>query len=380
MAYNPRPMQDTSRIKAYHRRQIAVRVVGMAFGLAYAACWIAPAQRWVTWFDSPWAAALSLAAAMFLGYQLLSLPLDIYGGYLLEHRFDLSNETPRHFVVQQIKQTLVGAAIGGVIVAGFYACLWYAGALWWLWLWVGWIVLTVVLARVFPTIILPIFYQCEPIDRPELAERLTQMGEAAGVHVRGVYELKLSEETRKANAMLAGLGHTRRVLLSDTLLGEFRQPEIEVVFAHELAHHTRGHILKGLALGAVVSSAMVAAIVWAVGPAVDEPMAAAAAAPRALLAVLVVGIVLLPVGNAVSRHFERQADADALQTTADPDAYISAFTRLGEQNLADPAPARWIELLFYDHPPLSKRIAAAGAIEPPGDGGTGERRDGPTGY
>jgi len=83
--------------------------------------------------------------------------------------------------------------------------------------------------------------------------------------------------------------------------------------------------------------------------------------PAIVILVTVISYLFLPIGNAIMRRFERQCDAEALARTKDPAAYRSAFVKLGEMNLADPDPARWIEILFHDHPARSKRIAMADA-------------------
>ena len=49
-----------------------------------------------------------------------------------------------------------------------------------------------------------------------------------------------SRKGRTAYAAVVGLGRTRRILVSDTLLVSFPPEEVEVVLAHELAHHARG--------------------------------------------------------------------------------------------------------------------------------------------
>ena len=57
---------------------------------------------------------------------------------------------------------------------------------------------------------------------------------------------------RKANAALAGIGRTRRILLSDTLLAEHSDDEIEVILAHELAHHVHRDIWSAIVLETVL--------------------------------------------------------------------------------------------------------------------------------
>jgi STE24 endopeptidase len=61
----------------------------------------------------------------------------------------------------------------------------------------------------------------------------------------------------------------------------------------------------------------------------------------------------------MSRAHERRADNYALETTRQPAAFISAMKRLSQQNLAEENPSRLVQWLFYSHPPIRERIAAA---------------------
>ena len=110
---------------------------------------------------------------------------------------------------------------------------------------------SVALGQLLPVLILPLFYKIERLDQPELAARIARLAEGTGLSIEGVYRMALSDETVKANAMLAGLGRTRRVLLGDTLLDAFSADEIEVILAHEIGHHVFGHIRKMIVGGAL---------------------------------------------------------------------------------------------------------------------------------
>src|SRR5213079_1027601 len=121
-----------------------------------------------------------------------------------------------------------------------------APARWWIAAGIIFSLLLVVLTNLAPVLLLPLFYRVKPLDRDALRTRLLSLAERAGARVLGAYEWGLSEKTRKANAALAGIGATRRILVSDTMLAEYSDEEIEVVLAHELAHHVHGDIWKGI--------------------------------------------------------------------------------------------------------------------------------------
>jgi STE24 endopeptidase len=162
-----------------------------------------------------------------------------------------------------------------------------------------------------------------------------------------------------------GIGRTRRIILSDTLLAEHSDDEIEVILAHELAHHVHHDIWSGIAvetvlitLGFYVADRVLQALSGSFGL---EGKSDVAALPLLVLAAGAVSLAFVPLANALSRAHERRADRYALEMTGRVDAFTSAMKRLASQNLAEEHPSRIVELLFHSHPPTSARIAAAQA-------------------
>jgi STE24 endopeptidase len=227
--------------------------------------------------------------------------------------------------------------------------------------------LVVGLTNLAPVLLLPLFYSVKPLERESLRARLLALADRAGARVVGAYEWGLAEKTKKANAALAGLGGTRRILVSDTMLSEYSEEEIEVVLAHELAHHLHGDIWKGLAFESVLmlGGFYVAArmLEWSVGPLGLSGPSDVAGLPVLLLSAGAVSLLMVPVAHAMSRAYERSADRFALELTRNPAAFISAMRRLGAQNLAEEHPSKIIQWLFYSHPPIRDRIAAAQAFK-----------------
>ncbi len=363
----PPARRSIEEIKAYQHMKRLCHLSSIGVSLLYWLIWLAMAGGIVNWidlhFDARWAALGIAALFMFGGSTIIHLPLDYFSSHIVEHRFSLSNQTPRDWLVFQIKGWLVGVVIGSILLVGLYALLWYSGPLWSLWVWISVLAFSVLLAKVFPLIILPLFYPSTPLDRPSLTERIGSMASGAGMTVTGVFDLGLSKETKKANAMLAGLGSTRRVYLSDTLLQAFDDRQILVVFAHELGHHIHRHILKMILMAAVVSSILVGVLHWRLNPFAGADPAdwtgAVATLAQVGLLLTVFPLIVGPVTNAISRHWERQADAQALRLTDDPEAFRLAFERLIDMNLADPDPPRWEVIMFDDHPPMKERLAMA---------------------
>jgi STE24 endopeptidase len=175
-----------------------------------------------------------------------------------------------------------------------------------------------------------------------------------------------STKSRTANAAVVGLRDTRRILLFDTLIGQFTADEVEVVLAHELAHQVHGDVGRGLLLqGALTLVTFWIADQWLRAGAAWLGLAGPAdiaGLPLFGLVLSGVGLLALPLANGWSRHVERQADDFALRTAANPPAFIGAMERLAALNLAEREPHPLKEFLLYSHPPVGSRIARARAF------------------
>jgi Zn-dependent protease with chaperone function len=298
--------------------------------------------------------------------KVISLPLDIYG-FRLEHRFHLSNQKVGSWIWDEIKGLLVGLVLGAVVAELIYWTIRSFPDHWWLIAWAVFIVLVVFFAQIAPVVLFPIFYKFQSLQDEELKNRLVRLSERAGTRVRGVYEWKLSEKSKKANAALTGLGNTRRIILADTLLQNYTHDEIEAVLAHELGHHVHRHIFKTLALNVITTLVGF----WAANEVLRyftyerhsfEYLADFANLPLLALVATALSLLLMPALNAFSRFNERQADLYCWKSVPDVQPFITAMSKLSDQNLSERTPPRWIELLFHSHPAISKRITAAEAF------------------
>lgn len=325
---------------------------------------LAGAAGWRPLAHSAWA-PLQVAGyfgALYGVLFVLGLPLSFYGGYILAHRYGLSTQHLRGWVVDHLKGLALSLvfAVGAVEVV--YALLALAPNTWWIWAGAAMLIFSVVLANLFPILLLPIFNKLTPLPEGELKERLLALARRARTRVRGVYSMNMSIRTRAANAMLAGLGNTRRIIVGDTLLDNFTPDEIEVVLAHELGHHVHHDVPKLVAEQAVLTFGglyVVNAALQAVTANVRgyHGLADVATLPLLAAALGVFGLVTMPLSNAFSRWVERQADAYALESTRNVSAFMGAMTRLANQNLAEAEPPAWVEFLLYDHPSIGRRLA-----------------------
>jgi STE24 endopeptidase len=297
--------------------------------------------------------------------EAVQLPLAFYLGVTLERRFGLSTETISRWWLDHAKAAAIGFVFAAVAAVVVTTLLRWSPQYWWIAAAVVFSTVMVVLAQLAPVLLLPLFYEFKPLDRPELRDRLIALARRAGARVLGVFEWRLGDRTRKANAALTGIGRTRRILVSDTLLAEHSDDEIEVILAHELAHHVHHDIWRGMALEIVLMTIGFfladEVIGWSVGRFGIMAKSDPASLPLLVLAAGLVSLVLKPVANALSRRHERRADRYALEMTNNAGAFTSAMKRLGAQNLAEERPSRAVQWLFYTHPPVAARIEFAQA-------------------
>jgi STE24 endopeptidase len=367
MALTPAPAED-ARARVYHRRQLALSLLGLALSVTYLLVLIVTRAathlteylaRWTTmWWLELGIVLLVLAGA----YRLLTLPLLWLGGYWLPRRFGLLHQPFRRWLWDAVKAALIGGTLGLLAVLIIYALL-RVTPWWWLWGAAIFLASYALLALIAPIWLVPLFYRLTPLPDGLLRTRVLALARQVGVRVTGVFVVDQSRKNRTANAAVTGLGRTRRILLFDTLLDQFTAEEVEAVVAHELAHQLHGDIRRGL----LVQGALTLVTFWIADLAfrlgaewlgLDGP-ADIGGLPFLGLIVVLVSLAALPVANGWSRRVEWQADRFALQTIPDPRAFIRSMERLATLNLAEREPHRLEELFLYSHPAIERRIAHA---------------------
>lgn len=294
---------------------------------------------------------------------LFTFPLDYCQGYLVEHRFSLSPLSFGRWLKRFFKRSAVGGIITLIITEGVYFLLRKYPQNWWYLAGMCWILFTIILNRLAPVIIMPLFYKYNPIDNDELKKRIMKLAHKSGTAVKGIFSFNMSKETRKANAALVGIGKTRRIIIGDTLLNNFTDDEIEIVLAHELGHHKKMHIWRLLAFGTVstfiglyITNLIMKQYLLFFG---FDDISDIGAFPLLCLLIIIFGVLAMPVQNAFSRYLEKRADMFALKITRMPDVFIATMEKLAKQNLSDTTPNKFIEIMLYTHPPVFKRIKMA---------------------
>src|SRR5215831_1546532 len=363
---------DSPQARRYNRIRRRLGIADFGLGLAFLVVLLVTGWSG-TLRDLAYRGALqNYAVAVFLYVvmlmalgQFLGFSLDYYG-FRLERRFQLSNMRFRSWIWDEAKGFAVGVVLAVIVVELLYMIIRQSPQYWWLIAWAVFLGMFVVLAQLAPIVLFPIFYKFAPLENEDLKARLVRLSERAGTRVRGVYQWKLSEKSKKANAALTGLGTTRRIIVADTLLDNYSPEEIEAVLAHELGHHVHRHILKSIAVQAGLTLVGFWAANWVLHYAVDrlhmfETLSDFANLPLLILVATVLSFLVLPALNAYSRFNERQADRYAFRSIPSVEPFISSMNKLAQQNLAERSPSRVVEWFFYSHPSVSRRVAAAAA-------------------
>ena len=340
---------------------IAIEVLALwAFTLGGGVQWLV--QFWAEWFSAPLLQGAALILSALLISAAVEMPLRVYRIFNLEARFGFNKMTPKLFIIDLLKQTVLTLVIGLPVL---FAVLWLMGAMgdyWWLYAWFGWMGFNVLIIAIYPTWIAPLFNKFEPLEDMQLKARIEALMQKCGFRASGLFVMDGSKRSSHGNAYFSGFGKTKRIVFFDTLLKSLNEDEIEAVLAHELGHFKRKHILKRMAwlfAGSLAGLWLLAQLMqadWFYTGLGVSTMSTATALLLFLLVSPVFSFLLQPLASRLSRKHEFEADQYAAQT-ASATALIRALVKLYEDNASTltPDPAH---SAFYDsHPPAGIRIA-----------------------
>jgi STE24 endopeptidase len=353
--------EEIERAERYHRALYWAALAGLALdaGLLAALAWTALGDA-LDPASLPWWARVPVyAAIVVVSIAVVRTPLDAWAGFTRERSWGLSTQRFSGWAGDRMKGVGVSALFAAAALLLLTALATALPGWWVVPAAAASALLVLLLSFLSPVVLEPLFNHFAPLEDDVLAARLRTLAERARVPVREVLVQDMSRRTRKANAYVSGLGRTRRIVVADTLLEQAAIGELEAVVAHELAHRRRRHVFLGT-LQSMAAAVVTTVAVWAV---VGSTTADPRRVPLVLLTGLTVTLLSLPLFSAVSRAWERTADGDALELTADPGAWRATFLRLARTNLSDLDPPRLIYLLLFTHPTPPERIAAASAGE-----------------
>lgn len=295
-------------------------------------------------------------------YLPLEFILSYISSYRVEHKFGFSNQSFKDFILDFLKDHAIQLILYPILMGALVAVMNLSGSLWWFYAALSMLLFSFVFATLFPIVILPLFNHYTPIEDPEIIRSLSDILTKGGLSISGFFMEDMSRQTKKENAFLAGLGHTRRVVLSDNIIKNMSLKELETVIAHEAGHYKHKHMWQNLALGTVfqlILFLIISLVLKRISPDyLDSQLQILEMLPVFLLMFSVLSTFFLaPLQNAISRRFEYQADQYALESTKDPQAFISAMAGLANRNLSNAYPSGINRFLYYSHPPIGERIA-----------------------
>jgi STE24 endopeptidase len=326
------------------------------------------ADRFLSWtYGWRIPAAVALGGTIWAVHQLLYLPIGIASFYH-RHYWGMSNLDLDVWLREYALSQGIEGFLELVALVGLYMLLVRFPRTWWLIAPFGASALAMGYALLSPIVINPLFNTFTPLAETQWAEqqpRVEALIKKAGVPVQEILVMDASRQSNHTNAYFTGFGPTRRIVLYDTLLKNHSADEIESVLGHEIGHWRHDHIVKGILLGTLAALVgffvLHRALRHALGRAPWNLMSMAdpAGLPLVMLLMFLGSWVAMPLGNLVSRHFERQADQASLELADVPTAFIATEQKMARDNKMNVAPTPWNVWLFASHPPVVERIQMA---------------------
>ncbi|MDZ4253360.1 MAG: M48 family metallopeptidase [Sulfuritalea sp.] len=325
-------------------------------------------QAMRAWLGDGYLHGLALFACVSLLGFVIGLPASLYRTFRIEARFGFNKLTWPLWFADLAKGAVLTVLIGGPLL---FAVLWLMdvmGKYWWLYVWLVWLVTNLLVMFLYPTVIAPLFNKFTPLEDVSLKARIEALLARCGFAASGLFVMDGSKRSAHGNAYFTGFGRAKRIVFFDTLLEKLSPEEIEAVLAHELGHFRHRHVVKRIALSAVLSLAFL----WLLGQLIDQPWFFAGLGVGAdgtessmgtaiglLLFSMVLPVFLFPLApltSGLSRQHEYEADAYAAKQTAAADL-INALVKLYRDNAATLTPDPLHSLFHDSHPPASQRIA-----------------------
>lgn len=318
-------------------------------------------RLWLGFGQGPTLTGVGFLVSAVVIMGALDLPAAAYRTFVIEARFGFNRTTVGLFMADTLKALALMLALG-ILLA--WLALWVmqaTGAWWWAWLWLVWMVFTLVMAWVYPTFIAPLFNRFEPLPEGPLRDRIMTLVERCGFGCSGIFVMDGSRRTGHGNAYFTGVGRSKRIVFFDTLIETMEAPETVAVLAHELGHFRRHHVRKRLLLMGGVSLAALACLGWlAQQPQFYAGLGMGRATPQAalilfLLLAPLVSLFLQPLSAWLMRLQEFEADSYAAEQ-AGPEHLVRALVKLYRENACTLTPDPLFSAFHDSHPSASVRV------------------------
>lgn len=307
--------------------------------------------------------ALLFFGMLGLAADLISIPFSAYNTFVIEERFGFNTTTVKTFILDRFKGWVVGALIGGGLLALIVWIYESSGQWFWLIAWVAISAFMIFMSMFYSNLIVPLFNKQRPLEEGELRDAIEGFAEKVGFKLKNIYVIDSSRRSTKGNAYFTGLGAKKRIVLYDTLIGKHSVEELVAVLAHEIGHYKKKHTVKNIFLSLLQTGVMLYILSWFLKSPVP-PAALGAQEPGFHMSVLAFALLYSPLSmfiglamNGLSRKHEYQADRFA-GVNYRPEALAMALKKLSVDNLSNLRPHPVYVFFNYSHPPLLKRLEA----------------------
>ena len=307
--------------------------------------------------------ALAFFGLLFLASDILSLPFQWYSIFMIEERFGFNKSTYKTFMLDKLKGYMLGAILGGGLLYVMLLLLNLLGAQFWIVFWVVISIFMVLMNLFYTTLIMPLFNKLSPLEEGELRTAIEEYSTKVGFPLTNIFVIDGSKRSSKANAFFSGFGKKKKVVLYDTLIENHSTAELVAIFAHEVGHYKKKHIIGSLISSLVQTGAMLYIMSLFI---FNKSLSIALGAQELQLHLNLIAFAMLYtpisfitsiISNVVSRKNEFEADHYAIETTNSTDLPL-ALKKLSVDNLSNLLPHPWYVFFHYSHPPLLKRLEA----------------------
>ncbi len=319
-------------------------------------------QSWQQLEWNPLTTGIAVIISLTVIGALLDLPFNLYRTFVIEEQFGFNKITPKLFVQDMLKGTLLMLVLGLPLIAVVLWLMNGAGENWWLYTWLVWIGFNLFILWAYPSIIAPLFNTFSPLEEGALKERIDNLLQRCGFSSNGIFVVDGSKRSGHGNAYFSGFGRNKRIVFFDTLLESLTPSQVEAVLAHELGHFKRKHVIKNIVLMAAMSLAGLYLLAWLMAS--DWFYSSlGVSTPSTYMALLlfmmimpVFSFFLQPLTALFSRKHEFEADEFAAQNSS-AEELITALVGLYRENASTLTPDPLYSAFYDSHPPASIRIA-----------------------
>lgn len=367
--YNPEKYRQSQRyLKVNHKFGLLTSSLSfvLMFAMIYYGGFAYVDELAASVTSNPISRALIFFGIIGVGADLLSMPFQLYSTFNIEERFGFNKTTIKTFFLDKVKGWLVGAVLGGGLLA-LIIWLYYATGQWfWILAFAVMVSFSGLMTMFYASVILPLFNKLTPLEEGELRNEIERMAEKTGFDLKNIYVMNGSKRSTKANAFFSGLGSKKKIVLFDTLIQDHTTEELVAVLAHEIGHYRKNHMKINFALSMIQIAIMLSVLSLFLDQNTMWPqyLANALGAKEASfhLGLLAFGILYTPLSlilglvmNIISRKHEYSADRFAAENYAAA-PLASALKKMSVKHLSNLRPHPAYVFVHYSHPPLLKRL------------------------